>query len=215
MISILIADDHTIMREGLKRILENQDDFVVVGEATNGLEAIQWVQDWAKKGGFDVLLLDLSMPGKSGVDLIKQIKIEAPKLPILVLTMHEEEHYAVRTIRAGASGYLTKESAATLLVEAIRRVAAGRLYISPSVAEQLALNIMPRNDELPHQRLSDREFEVFQLLASGASVTEIAEKLHLSVKTVSTHKTRILQKMDANSLADIVKYAMTNNLLTD
>ena len=215
MISILIADDHTIMREGLKRILENQDDFVVVGEATNGLEAIQWVQDWAKKGGFDVLLLDLSMPGKSGVDLIKQIKIEAPKLPILVLTMHEEEHYAVRTIRAGASGYLTKESAATLLVEAIRRVAAGRLYISPSVAEQLALNIMPRNDELPHQRLSDREFEVFQLLASGASVTEIAEKLHLSVKTVSTHKTRILQKMDANSLADIVKYAMTNNLLAD
>ena len=215
MISILIADDHTIMREGLKRILENQDDFVVVGEATNGLEAIQWVQDWAKKGGFDVLLLDLSMPGKSGVDLIKQIKIEAPKLPILVLTMHEEEHYAVRTIRAGASGYLTKESAATLLVEAIRRVAAGRLYISPSVAEQLALNIMPRNDELPHQRLSDREFEVFQLLASGGSVTEIAEKLHLSVKTVSTHKTRILQKMDANSLADIVKYAMTNNLLTD
>ena len=215
MISILIADDHTIMREGLKRILENQDDFVVVGEATNGLEAIQWVQDWAKKGGFDVLLLDLSMPGKSGVDLIKQIKIEAPKLPILVLTMHEEEHYAVRTIRAGASGYLTKESAATLLVEAIRRVAAGRLYISPSVAEQLALNIMPRNDELPHQRLSDREFEVFQLLASGASVTEIAEKLHLSVKTVSTHKTRILQKMDANSLADIVKYAMTNNLLAE
>ena len=215
MISILIADDHTIMREGLKRILENQGDFVVVGEATNGLEAIQWVQDWAKKGGFDVLLLDLSMPGKSGVDLIKQIKIEAPKLPILVLTMHEEEHYAVRTIRAGASGYLTKESAATLLVEAIRRVAAGRLYISPSVAEQLALNIMPRNDELPHQRLSDREFEVFQLLASGASVTEIAEKLHLSVKTVSTHKTRILQKMDANSLADIVKYAMTNNLLAD
>ena len=215
MISILIADDHTIMREGLKRILENQDDFVVVGEATNGLEAIQWVQDWAKKGGFDVLLLDLSMPGKSGVDLIKQIKIEAPKLPILVLTMHEEEHYAVRTIRAGASGYLTKESAATLLVEAIRRVAAGRLYISPSVAEQLALNIMPRNDELPHQRLSDREFEVFQLLASGASVTEIAEKLHLSVKTVSTHKTRILQKMDANSLADIVKYAITNNLLAE
>jgi DNA-binding NarL/FixJ family response regulator len=211
MISILIADDHTIMREGLKRILENQEDFVVVGEATNGFEAM----DWVRKGGFEVLLLDLSMPGKSGVELIKQIKVEAPKLPILVLTMHEEEQYAVRTIRAGASGYLTKESAATLLVDAIRRVAAGRLYISPSVAEQLALNIMPSNDDLPHKRLSDREFEVFQLLASGASVSEIAEKLHLSVKTVSTHKTRILQKMDANSLADIVKYAMVNNLLTD
>ena len=210
MIRILIADDHTIMREGLKRILESQDDFVVVGEATNGFEAM----DWVRKGGFEVLLLDLSMPGKSGVDLIKQIKIESPKLPILVLTMHEEEQYAVRTIRAGASGYLTKESAATLLVEAIRRVAAGRLYISPSVAEQLALNIMPRNDDLPHKRLSDREFEVFQLLASGASISEIAEKLHLSVKTVSTHKTRILQKMDANSLADIIKYAMINNLLS-
>ena len=211
MINILIADDHTIMREGLKRILENHDDFVVVGEATNGFEAM----DWVRKGGFEVLLLDLSMPGKSGVDLIKQIRIEAPKLPILVLTMHEEEQYAVRTIRAGASGYLTKESAATLLVEAIRRVAAGRLYISPSVAEHLAINIMPSNDELPHKRLSDREFQVFHLLASGASVTEIAEKLHLSAKTVSTHKTRILQKMDANSLADIVKYAMVNNLLSD
>lgn len=211
MISILIADDHTIMREGLKRILEGQDDFVVVGEATNGFEAM----DWVKKGGFEVLLLDLSMPGKSGVELIKQIKIELPKLPILALTMHEEEQYAVRTIRAGASGYLTKESAATLLVEAIRRVAAGRLYISPSVAEQLALNIMPSNDVEPHKRLSDREFEVFQLLASGASVSEIAEKLHLSVKTVSTHKTRILQKMNAHSLADIVKYAMINNLLID
>jgi DNA-binding NarL/FixJ family response regulator len=210
-INILIADDHTIMREGLKRILENLDDFVVVGEATNGFETM----DWVRKGGFEVLLLDLSMPGRSGVDLIKQIRAEVPKLPILVLTMHEEEQYAVRTIRAGASGYLTKESAATLLVEAIRRVAAGRLYISPSVAEQLALNIMPGNDDLPHKRLSDREFEVFQLLAAGTSASEIAEKLHLSVKTVSTHKTRILQKMDANSLADLVKYAMANKLLSD
>jgi DNA-binding NarL/FixJ family response regulator len=121
----------------------------------------------------------------------------------------------VRTIRAGASGYLTKESAATLLVEAIRRVAAHRLYISPSVAEQLALNIMPANNDLPHKRLSDREFEVFQMLASGISVSEIAEKLYLSVKTVSTHKTRILQKMDAHSLADLVKYAMTNKLFTE
>jgi DNA-binding NarL/FixJ family response regulator len=215
MISILIADDHTIMRDGLRRILESQDDFMVVGEATNGFEAMDWVRDWVKKGGFGVLLLDLSMPGKSGVDLIKQIRAEAPKLPILVLTMHEEEQYAVRTIRAGASGYLTKESAATLLTEAIRRVAAGRLYISPSVAEQLALNIMPSNEDLPHKRLSDREFEVFQMLAAGTSVSEIAEKLHLSVKTISTHKTRILQKIEANSLADLVKYAMAKKLLSD
>ncbi len=209
MIRLLIADDHAIMRDGLKRILEGHEDFEVVGEATDAFQTI----DWVRKGGFDILLLDLSMPGKSGVELIKQIKAHAPKLPVLVLTMHEEELYAVRTIRAGASGYITKDSAATLLVEAIRRVAIGRLFISPQVAEQLALNMMPNNNELPHSKLSDREFEVFQLLAAGMSVTHIGEKLHLSVKTVSTHKTRILQKLDAHSIADIVKYAMIHNLL--
>jgi DNA-binding NarL/FixJ family response regulator len=211
MVSILIADDHPIMREGLKRILDLQNDFIVAGEATNGFETL----DWVRKGGFEVLLLDLSMPGKSGVDLIKQIRAEAPNLPILVLTMHEEEQFAVRTIRAGASGFLTKESAATQLVEAIRRVAAGRLYISPSVAEQLAHSVMPANEDLPHKRLSDREFEVFEMLTAGKSASEIAEKLYLSVKTVSTHKTRILQKMNAHSLADLIKYAMANNLLAN
>ncbi len=210
MISILIADDHTIMREGLKRILEGHEDLAVVGEATDGFQALNLV----RQGGANILLLDLSMPGKSGIDLIKQIKAEAPKLPMLILTMHEEEQYAVRAIRAGASGYLTKESAATLLVEAIRRVAAGRLYISPSVAEQLALNLMPKSEDLPHKRLSDREFEVFQQLVSGASVTEIATLLHLSAKTVSTHKTRILQKMDAHSLADLIKYAIAHHQLS-
>ncbi len=209
MIRLLIADDHAIMRDGLKRILEGHDDFEVVGEAIDGFQTMEWV----RKGGFDVLLLDLSMPGKSGVDLIKQIRDYAPKLPLLVLTMHEEELYAVRTIRAGASGYITKESAATLLIEAIRRIALGRLFISPQVAEQLALNLMANNDEQPHTKLSDREFEVFQLLAAGISVTNIAEKLHLSVKTVSTHKTRILQKFGAHSLADLIKYAISNNLL--
>ena len=209
MIRLLIADDHAIMRDGLKRILEGHDDFEVVGEAIDGFQTMEWV----RKGGFDVLLLDLSMPGKSGVDLIKQIRDYAPKLPLLVLTMHEEELYAVRTIRAGASGYITKESAATLLIEAIRRIALGRLFISPQVAEQLALNLMASNDEQPHTKLSDREFEVFQLLAAGISVTNIAEKLHLSVKTVSTHKTRILQKFGAHSLADLIKYAISNNLL--
>ncbi len=210
MIRLLIADDHTIMRDGLKRILEGHEDFEVVGEATDSFQTM----DWVRKGGFDILLLDLSMPGKSGVDLIKQIKTHAPKLPVLVLTMHEEELYAVRTIRAGASGYITKDSAATLLVEAIRRVAIGRLFISPQVAEQLALNMMPNSNEMPHTKLSDREFEVFQLLADGVSITNIGEKLHLSVKTVSTHKTRILQKLDIQSIADLVKYAMTHDLLT-
>ena len=209
MIRIVIADDHTIMREGLKRILQEVEDIEVVGEAVDGFEVLATV----RKAGFDLLLMDLSMPGRSGVDLIRQIKDEAPKLPILVLTMHEEEQYAVRAIRAGASGYLTKESAGTQLVMAIRKVASGRPFISLEVAVQLAIDAMPARHELPHKYLSDREFEVFNLLVSGKSITEIAVMLHLSVKTVSTHKTRILQKMDSNSLAELVQYAIAHGLL--
>jgi DNA-binding NarL/FixJ family response regulator len=194
MIRIVIADDHTIMREGLKRILDGADDIEVVGEAVDGFEVLAQV----RKGGFDLLMLDLSMPGRSGVELIRQIKDEVPKLPILILTMHEEEQYAVRAIRAGARGYLTKESAGTQLVE---------------VAEQLAMDAMPSMEELPHKHLSDREFEVFSLLVIGKSITEIAELLHLSVKTVSTHKTRILHKMGMPSLAELVQYAVAHRLL--
>ena len=160
-----------------------------------------------------MLLLDLSMPGRSGIDLIRQIRTEAPKLPILVLTMYEEEQYAVRSIRAGAQGYLTKESAGDQLVNAIKKVASGRPYISMEVAEQLALGIMTPEKEMPHTQLSDREFEVFNLLASGKSITDIGAQLHLSVKTVSTHKSRILTKMGMHSLAEIVQYAVTQNLL--
>ena len=163
MIRIVIADDHTIMREGLKRILDGALDVEIVGEATNGFEVLSLV----RQGGFDLLLLDLSMPGRSGVDLIRQVRSEAPKLAILILTMHEEEQYAVRAIRAGAQGYLTKESAGTQLVGAIRKVASGRPYISTEVAEQLALNIMAPNEQLLHKQLSDREFEVFSLLVGG------------------------------------------------
>ncbi|RJX30259.1 MAG: DNA-binding response regulator [Oxalobacter sp.] len=206
---IVIADDHTIMREGLKRILDGVDDIIVIGEATNGYETI----DWVRKGGFDILLMDLSMPGRNGIELIRQVKSEAPKLPLLILTMHDEEQYAVRSIRAGAQGYLTKESAGTQLVNAIRRVATGRPYISTQVAEQLALNIMAPNKELPHTQLSDREFEVFNLLVSGKSLTEIGDQLHLSVKTVSTHKTRIMQKMQMHSLSEIIQYAVAHQLL--
>jgi DNA-binding NarL/FixJ family response regulator len=210
MIRIVIADDHTIMREGLKRILEGADDIQVVGEATDGFEALAQV----RKGGFDLLMLDLSMPGRNGVELIRQIKDETPKLPILILTMHDEEQYAVRAIRAGARGYLTKESAGTQLVSAIRRVASGRPYISLEVAEQLAMDAMPSvMEDLPHKQLSDREFEVFSMLVGGKSITEIAESLHLSVKTVSTHKTRILHKMGVPSLADLVQYAVVHGLL--
>lgn len=209
MIKIVIADDHSIVREGLRRVVGDVPDIEVIGEATNGREVLEWI----KKGGFDMLLLDLSMPDHSGVDFIKRLKDESPKLPILVLTMHEEEQYAVRSIRAGASGYLTKESASTELINAIRRVASGRLYINASVAEKLALDTMATHDGPPHKGLSDREFEVFQMMVHGRSITDIATQLHLSVKTVSTHKARILQKMNLQSIADLVRYAMNHGLM--
>ena len=209
MIRIVIADDHTLMREGLKRIFEGNDEITVVDEAIDGFSVINLV----RKGEFDLLLLDLSMPGRSGIDLIRQIRTESPKLPILVLTMYEEEQYAVRSIRAGAQGYLTKESAGDQLVNAIKKVASGQPYISMEVAEQLALGIMTPEKEMPHTQLSDREFEVFNLLANGKSITDIGLQLHLSVKTVSTHKSRILTKMGMHSLAEIVQYAVTHNLL--
>jgi len=209
---ILVADDHTLMREGLRRIIEGTTDMLVAAEATNGHEVIAHV----RKGSIDLVLLDLSMPGKSGVPLIKQIKEEFPKLPVLVLTMHQEDQYAVRSIQAGASGYLTKESAGTELVIAIRRVASGRLFISPEVAEQLAMNVMPGSSkELSHKSLSDREFEVFRLMVEGASVTDVAERLNLSAKTVSTHKARILQKMNMQSLAQLVRYAVEHGIVGD
>ena len=210
MIRIVIADDHTLMREGLKRILESVPDIVVVGEAVDGHETLAR----ARQTDFDLLLLDMSMPGKSGVELIRQIKEIAPKLPILVLTMHEEEQYAVRAIRAGARGYLTKESAGTQLLCAIRKVASGRPYISMEIAEQLAIDAMPTKESLPHKMLSNREFEVFSMLVSGKSITEIAGALHLSVKTISTHKTRILQKMSLASLAELVQYAIAYKILS-
>lgn len=210
MIKIVIADDHTLMREGLKRILEGNDKITVVGEATDGSSVLEQV----RKGGFDLLLLDLSMPGRSGIDLIRQIRTEAPALPVLVLTMYEEEQYAIRSIRAGAKGYLTKESAGTQLVTAIQRIASGRPYISMEVAEQLAMNVMAPEKELLHQQLSNREFEIFKLLAQGETITEIGTRLHLSVKTVSTHKSRILHKMGMHSLAEIVQYAIAHGLLT-
>ena len=209
MIRLLIADDHTIMREGLKRILEGEANIEVVAEAVDGLDALQKV----RSGGVDLVVLDLSMPGRSGVDLIRQIKEEAPKLPILILTMHEEEQYAVRAIRAGASGYLTKESAGLELVNAIQRIASGRPYISTAVAEQLAMNLMPGEVSLPHKTLSNREFEIFQLLVQGKTLTEIADGLCLSVKTVSTHKTRILVKMRMKNLTELVQYAVQHQLI--
>lgn len=208
MTRVLIADDHALVRDGLKRILEGNDDLTVAGEAANGHDVLQALAAIP----FDVLLLDLSMPGRSGIELIKLVKERMPKLPVLVLTMHEEEQYAVRAIRAGASGYLTKDTAAAQLVSAIRKVASGSLFINAAVAEQLALNVMPASGELPHTLLSDREFEVFHLLVAGKSVTAIARLLALSVKTVSTHKARVLQKMRLHSIAELARYAIEHNL---
>lgn len=209
MIRIVVADDHTIVREGLKQLLSTPDDLNVVGEARDGHQVIQLVREME----FDVLLLDMSMPGKSGIELIKQVRSERPRLRILVLSMHEEQQYAVRAIKAGAAGYLTKESASVQLVSAIRKVATGGAFISAEVAEQLALGAMPQSEGPPHSALSDREYQVFQLLAAGTSVSGIAGQLNLSVKTVSTHKARLMQKMGLHNQADLIRYAIGHKLI--
>lgn len=208
MIRVVIADDHTIVRDGLKQLLAHPD-FCVVGEACDGQDVMQRVRELE----FDVLLLDLSMPKKAGIELIKQVKNEKPTLRVLVLSMHEEQQYAIRAIRAGAAGYMTKESASAQLLAAIRRVAAGGAFISTAVAEQLARDAMPKSDSLPHTKLSDREYQVFHLLVSGRTVSEIADQINLSVKTVSTHKARLMEKMGVTNQADLVRYAIAHRLL--
>ncbi|MEO8346330.1 MAG: response regulator transcription factor [Betaproteobacteria bacterium] len=209
MIRVLIADDHTIMREGLKQLLLAAGDLDVVAEAQDGHEVLQQVRTLE----LDVLLLDMSMPGKSGMELIKQVKAERPRLRILVLSMHQEHQYAVRAIRSGASGYLTKESASTLLVSAIRKVAGGGAFISAEVAEQLAFGAMPHSDAPPHAALSDREYQIFRLLVSGKTVTDIAAQLNLSDKTVSTHKARLLDKLNVGNQTELVHYALKHRLI--
>jgi DNA-binding NarL/FixJ family response regulator len=209
MIRVVVADDHQILREGLRQLLQAGGDLAVVGEAADGHAVMEQVRAL----DFDVLLLDMSMPGRSGIDLLKQIKSERPGLCVLVLSMHAEQQYAVRAIRSGASGYLTKDTATTQLTAALHKVAAGGLFITPAVAEALALGLQNESDELPHKRLTDREYEIFLRLAAGDSVSSIAERLSVSVKTVSTHKTHILEKMSLTSLADLVRYAMTHQLL--
>lgn len=209
MTRILIADDHTLVRDGLKRILAAASNLTVAAEAVDGDQALARV----RAEEFDLVLLDLSMPGLSGVDLIKRLKLERPRLKILVLSMHGEQQYAVRAYKAGASGYLTKDSASAELVSAIRKIAAGGVYISAAGAEQLAVGVMTQTHDLPHAALSDREFQIFGLLVAGVSLTAIADRLHLSVKTISTHKTHILAKMNMASTAELVRYALEHKLL--
>ena len=209
MLKILIADDHAIVREGIKQILAEIPDQVTTDEAINGQEVLQKV--W--NNNYDMVLLDISMPGRSGLDILKQLKSEAPALKILILSMHPEEQYAVRALKAGASGYLTKESTPLELTEAIRKVSIGKKYVSASLAETLA-SLMETSSEKPlHETLSNREYEVMRMIASGKTVKEIADELSLSVKTISTYRTRILEKMTMKNNAQITHYTIQNRLV--
>lgn len=209
MTRVLLADDHAIIRDGVKQILADTDDLVVVGEAANGAAVLKMIAEQQ----FDVVVLDISMPGKNGLELLKLIRHDRPRLPILIFSMHQEEQYALRALHAGASGYLTKESDGEVLIAAIRKVAGGGVHVSDKVAEMLARERMPTSDNLPHARLSDREFQIFEKIIAGARLTDIAAELNLSIKTVSTHKSRILQKMNMTSDTDLVRYAISRGLL--
>lgn len=209
MIRIMIADDHAIVRGGIKQVLALASDIELGGEATNGAEVLHQVRD----GEFDLLLLDMNMPGISGVDLIGRVKLCRATLPILVFTMHNDAQLAMRALKAGASGFISKDSDPERLLAAIRKVSAGGKYLDPLLAEQIALDVTSTKLQLPHALLSDRELEIFHLLVLGKGVNEIAEKLCISHKTVSTHKTRLMEKMSLNSIADLVRYAVQYGLV--
>jgi DNA-binding NarL/FixJ family response regulator len=207
-IKIIIADDHPLFRRGLKHAIKETSDIEVIGESCNGEDLLSLIRDSKS----DIILLDIAMPGKSGLDLLKQLKSEHPKLPILMLSVYPEEQYAIRFLKAGASGYLTKESAAEKLAKAIRKIAGGGKYASTAVIEKLAFDFSD-SEKPPHETLSDREYQVFRMIAVGKSLTEIGVELSLSVKTISTHRTRILEKMKMKKNAELIHYAITQNLL--
>lgn len=209
MIRVFVADDHAVVREGLKQICRETADLVVAGEAVDGLEALERIRAEA----WDVAVIDMTMPGRSGLEIVKELKRERPQLPILVLSVHAEDQYAIRLLKAGAAGYLTKESVPQELVDAIRRVVSGGKYVSQSLAEKLALQLDSDFANPPHEALSDREFQVLRLIASGKTVSDIATELSLSVKTVSTYRSRILEKMNLNSNAELIRYAIENRLI--
>lgn len=209
MTRIVIADDHAIVRSGLKQILTAESDFVVAGEAQNANELLKLLrqQNW------DILVLDIGMPGRSGLEVLHDIKHEFPRLPVLVLSLHSPEVYAMRAIKAGASGYLNKDSAPTELVQALRKLRSGGKYLSPDMAEQLVFSLGTDTDKPLHEKLSDREYQVFCLLGAGKTVSEVANQLSLSVKTASTHRAKILEKMYMKTNADLIRYAIENHLV--
>jgi DNA-binding NarL/FixJ family response regulator len=209
VIRILVADDHAVVREGLKQILSGVPDIVVAGEASDGFQALEE----ARKGQYDLLLLDIAMPRISGLDVLKQLKSEKADMPVLMLSMYPEEQYAIRTLKAGASGYLAKESAPEELIAAVRKVSHGGKYVTSSLAEKLAVYLDTDTERPPHERLSDREYQVVLMIASGKTVSEIANELSLSVKTISTHRSRALEKMGFKTNAEITHYAIKNGLV--
>lgn len=208
MIKILVADDHAIVREGLKQIVRETSDMEVAGEAADGRQVFQMVanDDW------DVVLLDIGMPGKSGMDILKELKAERPGLPVLMLSMYPEEQYAVRALKAGASGYLTKESVPDELINAIRKVSAGGKYVSSSLAEKLAYDLEADVEKPLHETLSDREYQVMIMIANGETIKDIADNLCLSIKTISTYRSRILEKMRMKNNAELMHYAIKHKL---
>jgi DNA-binding NarL/FixJ family response regulator len=205
---LLVADDHSILRKGLKQFFEMEADILVAGEATNGDEVLHLVSEQE----FDLLLLDMTMDGVSGADLIRRVKAVKPALPILVLSMHKVSQVALLALKAGADGYITKDSEPESLLAAIRKVAGGSKYIAPILSEEIAYNAMFSEPTLPHGSLSSREFEVFRLLVAGRGINEIAQQLFLSNKTVSTYKTRIMEKMNLHNMADLVRYAVQHDI---
>jgi two-component system invasion response regulator UvrY len=209
MLKILIADDHPVVRRGLKQIIADSRDMAVGDEAADGWEVLSKV----RASDYDVVLLDVAMPGMDGLDVLTQLKHEKPRLPVLMLSMYPEEQFAIRAFRAGASGYLTKESAPDELVGAIRKVSTGGKYVSSSLAEKLAHDLHEDGKQPPHETLSDREYQVMRLIASGKTVTGIARELSLSVKTISTYRHRILEKMDLKNNAELTHYAIKNGLI--
>jgi len=209
-IRLLIGDDHAVVRKGMKQILAETRDIVVADEAGNGREVLEKV----RKNDFDMVLLDISMPGRDGLEVLKELKSLRPKLPVLMLSMYPEEQYAVRSLRSGASGYLTKDSAPDELISAIRKVSSGGKYVSASLAEKLAHKLGADVEKPLHEALSDREYQVMCMIASGKTVKEIGEELSLSVKTVSTYRSRILNKMRLKGNAELTRYAIDNKLVS-
>ncbi|PYS27629.1 MAG: DNA-binding response regulator [Acidobacteria bacterium] len=209
MIRVVVVDDHAVVREGLKRIISENPGMAVTGEAGDGHEALKLIRG----GACDVVLLDITMPNKNGLDVLKELRTEVPRLPVLVLSMHSEDQYAVRVLRAGAAGYLTKESAPAKLVQAIRKVVRGGKYVSPSLAEKLVSDLGTDTERPPHEILSDREYQVLCLIASGKTVSEIGAELALSVKTISTYRVRILEKLRMKNNAEITRYAIKERLV--